>query len=97
MNSNLPSEISSVLLKLNEEQLIQLNYIIVERIKLFHKAKNLKALGDFNVGDTVSFDYYGQEIIGIIKRLNQKSVSLTAQDGKEWKVTPNFLKKFIDV
>ena len=97
MNNNLPAEISTVLLQLNEAQLHQLNHMIVERLKLFHKAKHLKAMSEFNIGDTVSFNYEGQEIIGKIQRLNQKSVSIIANDGKNWKVSPSFLNRFIDI
>ena len=97
INNNLPAEISTVLLQLNEAQLIQLNRMIVERLKLFHKAKHLKAMSEFNIGDTVSFNYEGREVIGKIQRLNQKSVTIITNDGRIWKVSPNFLNKFIDV
>ena len=94
---NLPAEVSEILTKLNEHQLRQLNLMILERLKLFGKAKQMKTMIDLNIGDAVFFDYYGEEIAGTIKRLNQKTVTLITSDGKEWKVSPTFLKKFIDV
>ena len=95
--TNLPAEVSEILIKLNEHQLRQLNYMIVERLKLFGKAKQMRAMVDFIIGDTVSFEYYGKEIIGTIKRLNQKTVTILSRDNKQWKVSPTLLKKFIDV
>lgn len=97
MKTNLPVEISELLTKLNEEQLCQLNQMIVERLKLFSKAKQMKAMVNLNIGDAVYFDYYGEEITGTIKRLNQKTVTIATNDNKEWKVSPTLLKKIIDV
>ena len=96
MTTNLPVEISEILTQLNETQLLHLNRMIVERLKLFHRAKSLNAMKDLNVGDTVFFDYFGEKIYGVVLRLNQKSVSLKAENGKEWKVAPQLLSKFIE-
>jgi hypothetical protein len=90
-------EISDALTKMDESQLLQLHKMIGERLKIFQKAKALKAMKDFNIGDTVFFNHYGEEIIGRIKRLNQKSVTLKANDGRDWNVSPQLLKKFIDI
>ena len=89
----LPSVISDSLLQLNEEQLVQLHAIIVERLRLFRSAKHLRAMADFNLGDMVSFEYNGQKILGTITKLNQKSVSIVTLDGKPWKVSPQLLAK----
>ena len=89
----IPSVISDSLLQLNEEQLVQLHAIIVERLRLFRSAKHLRAMADFNLGDMVSFEYNGQKILGTITKLNQKSVSIVTLDGKPWKVSPQLLAK----
>lgn len=95
--TNLPVEVSETLLTLNEAQLLQLHHMVTERLRLFHRAKSLNAMKDLNIGDTVFFDYAGEKIRGIILRLNQKSVTLRAENGKQWKVSPQLLSRFINI
>ena len=51
----------------------------------------------FQIGDTVAFtDKHLREHIGIVERLNEKTVSINC-DGERWRVTRRILRKIIDV
>ena len=54
-------------------------------------------VADFKVGDTVAFtDKYQREHIGTITRLNSKTCSLLC-DQEQWRVSPHWLRKIIDL
>ena len=89
----LPTVITDTLLTLNEQQLLDLHAILVERIRLFQSAKHLQAMAHFNLGDTVTFTHNTEKIMGQITKLNQKSVSVAGMDGRIWKVSPGLLAK----
>ncbi len=75
-------------------ELTVLNNLIVERIRLIHKAGTLVSMSQFHVGDKVSWD--GKDGIvhtGVIIRLNQKTVSVKTGDEGYWNVSPQFLRK----
>lgn len=51
----------------------------------------------FHIGDTVTFtDKYLRERVGIVTRVNVKTVSVQCDD-EAWRVTPRILRKLIDV
>ena len=51
----------------------------------------------FNLGDTVTFaDKYFRERVGMVARLNDKTVSVLC-DGERWRVTRRILRKIIDL
>ena len=78
--------------KLGENDLIFLNNLIVERLKLIDQAKSIHLMGRFNIGDRVAFrTSNGNKKIGIIVRLNIKTASIRTDDGGNWKVSPMFL------
>ncbi len=89
--SILPPQVQDALNQFNEEQLRELNRRVVERLKFFHKARSLKSLAKFNVGDKIYFIHDGIRKTGIIIRLNQKSASVHLDDGSHWTVEPGFL------
>lgn len=94
MSGELPAVIEREFPKLNENQLRLLNQRIVEKLKLISRAKALNSLAQFNIGDIVSFDHYGEIIKGQIIRINQKTASIVTMDSKQkWNVHPNFLIK----
>lgn len=75
-------------------ELTVLNKLVIERIRLMHKANTLISMSQFHVGDSVSWN--GNDGIvrsGIIIRINQKTVSVRTRDGGYWKVSPQFLRK----
>ncbi len=97
MSSELPVEVTNIITKLSEQQLIQLNRKIVERIKFLNKSRQLNEMSKFSKGDRVSFEYSGDLITGNIIRLNQKTVSLITDDNEHWNVAPSFLSKVVDI
>ncbi len=78
----------------SEEELLELNRRIVERIRLLRQGRCRESMAEFDIGDRVSFHHEcGHEVIGTIVRLNRKSVSVVSTDGVHWRVAPAFLKK----
>ena len=86
-------EFEHFLNRLSEYDLRSLNSMVVERLKLYHKAHHLKDLAKFNLMDKVSFQHQGQYITGVIVRLNVKSASIHTADGRQWNVSPSFLTR----
>ena len=78
--------------QMNEDDLRYLNRLIVERLKLIAQARSTVLLAQFSVGDRVRFKTpTGEHKIGIILRLNKKTVTISTDDSQHWKVYPGFL------
>ena len=78
----------------SEEDLLYLNRMVIERLKLLAQARSTVELAQFAEGDRVSFTANDGSIkTGMILRLNKKTVSLRTDDGHLWKVSPAFLRK----
>jgi hypothetical protein len=78
--------------KLSENQLIELNQRIIERLQLLRAAKNLAQLAQFSVGMIVEFDTdEGRTINGTIARLNQRTATVVGESGR-WRVSPGLLR-----
>ena len=71
------------------------NRMVVERLKLYHKARDLKGLAKFNLMDRVYFTHEGKQITGIVMKLNRRSVTIRTADGKQWNVSPAFLTRMM--
>jgi uncharacterized protein YijF (DUF1287 family) len=68
--------------------------MVVERMRLMHKAELLLSMTRFNIGDCVSWSGNdGTVHTGIIIRLNNKTASVKVDDGGYWKVSPQLLRK----
>lgn len=76
-------------------ELTVLNKMVVQRIRLMHKANTVVSLASFNIGDRVTWwGSDGVQRTGIIIRINQKTVSVKVSDeGFYWNVSPQLLKK----
>jgi hypothetical protein len=79
--------------QLEGEQLHELNHLIVDRLRLLHRANDLMAMKDFQMLDRVWFEYHGEQVKGTIMRLNQKTISVQLDTGEQWKVSPHLLYK----
>src|SRR5256885_14877007 len=80
------------LAKLSEDELIELNRRIVERLQLLRSAKSLAQLAQFSVGMVVEFDTDdGRTISGTIARLNQRTATVVTASGR-WRVSPGLLR-----
>jgi hypothetical protein len=89
---NLP-KVLSVLDLLTEEELVQLNHVIVARIRLMQQIRSHGQMMNFRLGQRVRFtSSSGQLVRGVITRHNRKSVTLIADDGMQWRVSPGMLQ-----
>lgn len=80
--------------KLNEEELLFLDRLIVERLKLISQAKSTVMMSNFHVGERVCFTACtGNLKRGVILKLNKKTASIKTDDGNLWNVAPALLKK----
>ena len=78
--------------KLSEDDLIELNRRIVERLQLLRSAKNLVQLARFSVGMIVEFETDdGRTISGTVARLNQRTATVVTASGR-WRVSPALLR-----
>ncbi len=78
--------------RLNEDDLLFLNRLIVERLKLISQARSTSLMASFTKGDRVRFKTPdGRMLEGIVLRLNKKTVSITTGDGHQWNVAPGLL------
>jgi hypothetical protein len=83
-----------LLKELTQYELTILNKMVVDRIKLMHKAGALISMAGLRIGDRVSWN--GSDGIartGIIIRLNSKTASVNIGDEGYWKVSPQLLRK----
>ncbi|HPJ26689.1 MAG TPA: hypothetical protein PLW97_09375 [Synergistaceae bacterium] len=78
--------------RLNEEDLLFLNRLIVERLKLISQARATTLMTGFTKGDRVGFQAPdGRMLEGMVLRLNKKTISVVADDGLQWNVSPGLL------
>lgn len=78
---------------LSEDQLVELNHRIIERLKFLSRTRSVKQMGKFNVGDRVWFEgHNGEKIRGIVTRLNIKTASVMTGTHR-WNVHPSFLHR----
>ena len=93
MAQQLPKELINLIENLNEGQLHALNHLVVEQLRLVHHVRTLDAMRSFHVTDRVWFTHNEKYYEGTITRLNQKTVSVTLDDGNRWNVSPGVLQK----
>lgn len=83
---------------LTEAQLLDLNRRIVERLKFLAQMRAHARMLDFSVGDRVSFQPDGRPpLFGILTRYNKKTVTVITEDGVRWTVSPQLLRRVVDV
>jgi hypothetical protein len=80
--------------KLTEEELIDLNHMIVERLRLLSQMRAHSQMLDFKIGDQVSFQPEGRPpVVGMMTRYNKKTVTVITDSGQHWNVAPGLLRK----
>jgi len=80
--------------KLTEEELIDLNHRIVERLRFLSQTRAHSKMLEFKIGDRVTFHPVDRDpVVGTLVRYNKKTVTVISNDGHRWNVPPNFLKK----
>ncbi|AOV16767.1 hypothetical protein BJI67_06565 [Acidihalobacter aeolianus] len=79
--------------RLNEEDLLFLNQLIVERLKLISQARATTLMTRFTKGDRVGFQAPdGRMLEEMVLRLNKKTISVATDDGHQWNVAPGLLR-----
>jgi hypothetical protein len=94
-NVKLIDRISAVeaIKRLGEEDLLYLNRLIVEQLKLISQARATTLMTSFTKGDRVGFQAPDGRIQeGMVLRLNMKTVSVVTADGQQWNVAPGLLQ-----
>lgn len=63
-----------------------------------HESKNSENLtaNMLKVGDCVGFNNNGRSVIGVVKRINHKTVTLETKQGPQWRVAYSFLYRIHD-
>ena len=80
--------------KLSEEELIDLNHRIVERLRFLNQMRAHSQMLDFKIGDRVTFQPEGrQPLVGMLTRYNKKTVTVITENGQHWNVAPGLLCK----
>ena len=78
---------------LGEKELIYINRLVIERLKLISQQKSTSQMIRFNIGERVYFtDHEGKTRKGIIIKLNKKTASIRTDDNHNWNVVPGLLK-----
>ena len=80
--------------RLNEAELIDLNHRVVARLKFLQQMRAHGQMLDFSIGQKVAFQPDGQPVLlGIIAKYNRKTVTVIADNGQQWRVSPQFLRR----
>ena len=80
--------------KLTEAELVDLNHRIVERLRFLNQARAHVQMLEFKIGDRVTFQPEGRgPVEGMLTRYNKRTVTIITDDGRQWNVSPNFLRK----
>ena len=79
-------------------ELLELNQYICQRIDELQEQETLQALSQLRVGLKVTFEGREGPVLGIVTKINRKSVIVLAEDGtKQYKVSPELLRPLRDV
>lgn len=82
---------------LSEDELKNLNRQVVMRLRYLSEIRRRSQLMSFRVGDRVEFETDNGIIEGVVVRVNQKTASIDADDGRSWRVSPHLLRKVMNV
>ena len=78
--------------RMGRDDLLFLNGLIAERLRLIEQARSAVLLSRFRAGDRVSFRTAEGELkTGTITKLNTKTVAICTGDGRHWRVWPGYL------
>lgn len=79
------------------DQLLELNRLICRRIDQLQDQETLQALRQLRVGLKVTFDGSTGPMLGIVTKINRKSVIVVTEGMKQYKVSPGLLRPLRDV
>jgi len=80
--------------KLTEQELIELNHRVVERLRFLAQVRAHAEMMRFNIGQRVSFDPGDRPpVTGTLTKYNKKTVTVISDDGRRWNVPPSYLRE----
>jgi len=80
--------------KLTEQELIELNHRVVERLRFLAQMRAHGAMMRFSIGQRVSFDPGDRPpLTGTLTKYNKKTVTVITDDGHRWNVSPGYLRE----
>jgi hypothetical protein len=80
--------------RLTEQELIDLNHRIVERLRFLAQMRAHGTMLRFSIGQRVSFNPdNGPAVTGTLMKYNKKTVTVIADDGRRWNVSPSYLRE----
>jgi hypothetical protein len=78
---------------LTEQELIDLNHRIVERLKFMASVRAHAEMMEFRIGEKVCFDSPGHgTVVGTLVKYNRKTVTVLTPQGQRWNVSPHLLQ-----
>lgn len=78
---------------LDEKDLIYLNRLICERLKVLSQVRSSEKMARLHLTQRVSFNAPdGLVKSGVITGMHKKTVSVVTTDGENWKVAPGLLR-----
>lgn len=80
--------------RLTEEELIDLNNRIIERLRFLQQMQSHGEMLEFRIGDRVEFQPEGRTpVLGMLTRYNKRTVTVITDSGQRWNVAPRFLRR----
>jgi hypothetical protein len=80
--------------KLTEEELVDLNNRVVERLRFLNQMRAHGQMLQFKIGDRVSFQPEGRPVVvGMLTRYNRRTVTVMTDSGQRWNVAPALLRR----
>lgn len=77
---------------LTENELIDLNRRIVERLRFLSQTRAHNKMLEFKVGNRVNFKTDDRPaLIGVLTKYNKKTVTVITDNGEHWNVAPGLL------
>ena len=77
---------------LSEDELIDLHYRITERLRFLSQTRAHHKMLEFKVGDRVNFKPDDRPpLCGVLTKYNKKTVTVLADNGELWNVSPGLL------
>ena len=79
---------------LNETELLDLNRRIVARLRFLAQMRAHTEMLAFRMGERVLLQPDGHSpVTGMVTRYNKKTVTVITEEGQQWNVSPQFLRK----
>ena len=79
--------------QLTEAELRDLHHRITERLRMIQQLRAHGAMMNFAIGDRVTFMADGQRVDGVLTRYNKRTVTVIADGGGRWNVSPGLLQR----